>query len=157
MKRPLIIALAVVAAGGLALAAALARPGWLPAWARIRGAEPPAASAKDEAGLYCKEHGVPEKFCTLCHEELTKTLLLCKEHGNVPEDICTKCHPEVEAKYKIEMCPKGHGLPKHFCQECGKAPSASTTRPDDGWCAAHNQPEAECPACPDGARERSPE
>src|SRR4051812_20809291 len=98
MKRPLVILLVVAAVGGLALAAALARPGWLPAWARIQRPGPGAAPAKDEAGLYCKEHGVPEKFCTLCHEELTKTLLLCKEHGDVPEDICTKCHPEVQAK-----------------------------------------------------------
>lgn len=81
------------------------------------------ASSKD-AGLYCKEHGVPEEFCTLCHEELKKSLLLCKEHGNIPEDICTLCHPEVEAKHKIEMCPNGHKLPKHFCMECAKKPAA---------------------------------
>src|SRR5215208_2036536 len=126
MKRPLIISLGVVAVGGLALAAALARPGWLPAWARIRGPEPGAAAAKDqdEAGLYCKEHGVPEKFCTLCHEELKSSLLLCKEHGDIPEDICTLCHPEVAAKYRIKTC-KEHGLPAHFCAKCGKGPSAA--------------------------------
>lgn len=78
----------------------------------------------EDAGLYCKEHGVPEKFCTLCHEELKKSLLLCKEHGDIPEDICTLCHPEVEAKHKIEMCPNGHKLPKHFCMECDKKPAA---------------------------------
>lgn len=83
---------------------------------------PPAATAAnaEDTGLYCKEHGVPEKYCTLCHEELKKTLLLCKEHGDIPEDICTLCHPEVEAKHKIEMCPNGHKLPKHFCMECAK-------------------------------------
>ena len=69
-------------------------------------------------GPYCKEHGVPEKFCTICHPELKDKLLLCTEHGNIPEDICTLCHPEVEKKYDIEMCPKGHGLPKHFCSKC---------------------------------------
>lgn len=76
----------------------------------------------DDAGLYCEEHGVPEKFCTLCHPELKDKLLLCKEHGNIPEDVCTLCHPEVEAKHKIEMCPNGHKLPKHFCMECAKKP-----------------------------------
>ena len=73
-----------------------------------------------DSGLFCDEHGVPEAYCTLCHEELKGTLLLCAEHGNIPEDICTLCHPEVEAKHKIVMCPKGHKLPKHFCYECAK-------------------------------------
>ena len=102
-------------------------PGWarinperLPTWARFGGRAP----AAEDAGLFCKEHGVPEKFCTLCHEELADKLMLCKEHGNIPEDICTHCHPEVAKKYNIEMC-KGHGLPEHFCVECGKGPSAS--------------------------------
>ena len=45
------------------------------------------------------------------------------------------------------MCPKGHGLPKHFCTECGTAPSASLDLPDDGWCATHNTPEALCLEC----------
>src|SRR4051812_13629257 len=113
MKRALSIAMAVVVSAGLiGLAVAAARPSWLPAWARPGGGGAVAAASPEagaDAGLYCKEHGVPEKFCTICHEELTKTLLLCKEHGNVPEDICTKCHPEVQEKYKLEMCPKGHG------------------------------------------------
>lgn len=82
------------------------------------GAEKTAAA--EDAGLYCNEHGVPEKFCTLCHPELKDKLLLCREHGDIPEDVCTLCHPEVEAKYKIEICPNGHKLPKHFCMECSK-------------------------------------
>lgn len=77
-------------------------------------------SATEDAGLFCKEHGVPEKFCTLCHEELKGKLLACKEHGGLPEDICTLCHPDVEKKYNLEMCPNGHKLPKHFCAECSK-------------------------------------
>lgn len=80
--------------------------------------------ASTDTDLYCKEHGVPEKFCTLCHEELKSKLQLCKEHGNIPEDICTLCHPEVEAKNKIEMCPNGHKLPKHFCFKCENKPAA---------------------------------
>jgi len=154
MKRSLAIGIAMVAAV-LILGAALAatRPDWLPAGLRARlpiaAAEPKAEDdhSHDDAGLYCKEHGVPEKFCTLCHEELTKTLELCKEHGNIPEDICTLCHPKAEKKYKLEMCPKGHGLPREFCFKCGKATSASAALPDDGWCASHNTPEALCLEC----------
>jgi cobalt-zinc-cadmium efflux system membrane fusion protein len=84
---------------------------------------PPVAetAVAEDYGLYCREHGVPEKFCTLCHPELSERLLLCPEHGNIPEDICTLCHPEVEPKYDLVMCPQGHGLPEHFCVECGKA------------------------------------
>ena len=154
MKRILILSFSVLIAACLAgVAVAVARPQWMPAWARINpeklptwarfGGQTPAA---EDAGLYCKEHGVPEKFCTLCHEELADKLMLCKEHGNIPEDICTLCHPEVAKKYNIEMC-KEHGLPEHFCFKCGKGPSASLDQPDDGWCAAHNKPEALCPEC----------
>ena len=124
MKRFTSIAVAlVIATVVVALGIAAAKPAWLPSWAR-----PGAVANREDPGLFCKEHGVPEKFCTLCHEELKTTLMLCKEHGNIPEDICTLCHPEVEKKYQIEMCPKGHGLPKEFCVECGKSPSASTPR-----------------------------
>jgi cobalt-zinc-cadmium efflux system membrane fusion protein len=130
----------------------LARPGWVPEWARWdpktrAGGGAVANPRSAEAGLFCKEHGVPEAFCTLCHEELTKTLLLCKEHGNIPEDICTLCHPEVQSRYQIAMCPKGHGLPEHFCVECGKNNPGAAVLPDDGWCSTHNQPEAGCDLC----------
>ena len=83
-----------------------------------------AIQTSEDAGLFCKEHGVPEKFCTICHPELKGKLLLCKEHGDIPEDICTLCHPEVEKKHSLVMCPKGHGLPEHFCTECANKPSA---------------------------------
>ena len=109
MKRILIFSLCALIAVCLAgVAVAVARPQWMPAWARInpeklpawaRFAGPPPAA--EDAGLYCKEHGVPEKFCTLCHKELEDKLLLCKEHGNIPEDICTLCHPEVQKRYDI--------------------------------------------------------
>ncbi|GIW86319.1 MAG: hypothetical protein KatS3mg108_0643 [Isosphaeraceae bacterium] len=114
---------ALIALGGLAavgVALAFVRPDLLPAWARPR-----AASVTSEPPLQCKEHGVPEKFCTLCHKELKSSLTLCKEHGNIPEDICTLCHPELKEKYDITMCPKGHGLPRDFCFKCGTNPSAS--------------------------------
>ncbi|OJW25506.1 MAG: hypothetical protein BGO49_10805 [Planctomycetales bacterium 71-10] len=121
MKRVvtgLLIAAGVVAAAGLGVA--FLRPDLMPAWARPRG-----GAAPSETALQCKEHGVPEKFCTLCHKELKSSLMLCKEHGNIPEDICTLCHPELKEKYDIEMCPKGHGLPRDFCFKCGTNPQAS--------------------------------
>jgi cobalt-zinc-cadmium efflux system membrane fusion protein len=154
MKRIVLggtIALLVVALAGAGLAAARPDlvPAWigidparLPGWARLTG---PASGAVDY-GLYSKEHGAPEKFCTLCHEELTGTLMLCAEHGDIPEDICTLCHPEVEAKYDLAMCTE-HGLPEHFCAQCGNGPGAAASLPDDGWCAAHNMPGAWCPEC----------
>ncbi len=121
MKR---VATGVLIAFGVALAAGLGvaflRPDLLPAWAR-----PPGGDGTTETALQCKEHGVPEKFCTLCHKELKSSLMLCKEHGNIPEDICTLCHPELEKKYDITMCPKGHGLPRDFCFKCGVNPEAS--------------------------------
>lgn len=139
MKRVLIVSVLGFAAAGLA--AYLARPSWLPSW--VGG---PDAAASAESGLYCKEHGVPEKFCTLCHEELKQTLLFCKEHGDVPEDICTLCHPEVKEKHNIATCEE-HGLPASFCYLCEKGPGVSLGAPDDGWCAAHGTPEEFCREC----------
>jgi len=154
MKRIRIISFsALIAVCLTGVAVALVRPHWMPAWTRMNPEKLPswarfggAAPVAEDAGLYCKEHGVPEKFCTLCHKELADKLMLCKEHGNIPEDICTLCHPEVAKKYNIQMC-KEHGLPEHFCFKCGKGPSASLTEPDDGWCAVHGKPEATCPEC----------
>ncbi len=145
MKRTL-TALGIVLATALVVGFGLvwARPDLLPTWAR------PGAGARHAdagSGLYCKEHGVPEKFCTLCHEALAGTLMLCKEHGGIPEDICTLCHPEVEEEHNLRMCPQGHGLPEEFCVECGKVPSASVRLPDDGWCVTHNTPESLCEEC----------
>ena len=77
------------------------------------------SSAAPVAELMCPEHGVTEKFCTICHPEIKNdpNILLCKEHYDIPEDICTACHPELKAK--IKTCP--HELPTAFCQECQKA------------------------------------
>ena len=163
MKRILILSCSVLIAVCLAgVALTVARPQWMPAWARISPEKFPTwarfggpASAAEDAGLFCKEHGAPEKFCTLCHPELSDKLMLCKEHGNIPEDICTLCHPEVAKKYNIKLC-KEHGLPEHFCVKCGKGPSASLGQPDDGWCAAHNKPEALCPECAQARAEGKP-
>ncbi|MBV8281643.1 MAG: efflux RND transporter periplasmic adaptor subunit, partial [Candidatus Eremiobacteraeota bacterium] len=124
MKRILIgVSAAIVGMAIIGLGLAAFRPDLLPAWARPQGS----AASSAETVLQCKEHGVPEKFCTLCHKELKTSLMVCKEHANIPEDICTLCHPELEKKCGIEMCPKGHGLPKHFCFKCEPRPSASSS------------------------------
>jgi membrane fusion protein, heavy metal efflux system len=136
MKKVLIGVVVVIGLGAVVVAGVGSlRPDLVPGWARIGAAH---GGAK-EYGPYCEEHGVPEKFCTLCHPELKDKLLLCPEHGHIPEDICTLCHPDVEKKNDIEMCPKGHGLPKNFCSKCdaeaGK-PAASSNLIDDGYCTA---------------------
>lgn len=144
MKRKLVpsfVAVLVVVTAGIVVA--VARPHWMPGWARIGEKT---TLPTEAAGLYCNEHGAPEKFCTLCHDELKSQLMLCKEHGNIPEDICTLCHPEVEKQYNLRMCQQ-HGLPEAFCYKCGKDSSASPDQPDDGWCAAHGKPEALCQEC----------
>lgn len=145
MKRILIAACAVATASVLIGGAlVVACPDWVPTLAGLGGL---GQGQADDGGLYCKEHGVPETFCTLCHEELAKTLLLCAEHGDIPEEICTLCHSEAEKKYKIEMCPSGHGLPREFCRKCGKSGLASSNWPDDGWCVTHGKPEVWCMEC----------
>ena len=136
MKRMVLgVSAAAVALIIASVAVAIVRPERVPAWARLKTSQ-----AKDY-GLYCEEHGVPEKFCTICHPELKDKLLLCPEHGNIPEDICTLCHPELKEKHDIEVCSE-HGLPKHFCSKCeeksGK-PQASSNLFDDGWCVAFGE------------------
>ena len=112
MKKILIGAIVALGVGAIAFAgAAYLRPEIL---SKLGVAT--AKAEKDDYGLFCKEHGVPEKFCTLCHPELKEKLLLCPEHGNIPEDICTKCHPENAEKYDIKPCEDG--LPAHFCPKC---------------------------------------
>jgi cobalt-zinc-cadmium efflux system membrane fusion protein len=146
MKRILFgIGATVVGVTLIGLGLAAFRPDLMPAWARPKA--PATSEGTTDSGLQCKEHGIPEKFCTLCHEELKDKLMLCKEHGNIPEDICTLCHAELQKKHNIEMCPQGHGLPKHFCIKCGNIPSASTDAADDGWCSEHNRPEILCAEC----------
>ncbi len=145
MKKSQWISIALASFTGIALiglSVAVVKPDWLPSWAKPPGT----AVAAEDAGLFCKEHGVPEKFCTLCHDELKSSLLLCKEHGNIPEDICTLCHPEVAERYQLVMCEE-HGLPESFCYLCGHGENASEEAPDDGWCAAHNTAEALCVEC----------
>jgi len=122
-----------------AIGVAATRPDLLPKWAH---GPAPALAEADDGGLRCVEHGVPEKFCTLCHPELKGKLIWCEEHG-VPEDICTLCHPEVKEKYKVTTCE--HGLPAEYCPKCGKGQAPNLV--NDGWCVEHNEPEATCSKC----------
>lgn len=140
MKR-FIIAFLIIVPLGAAIGVAALRPDLVPKW----GQGPGAHAHPDDGGLYCKEHGVPEKFCTICHPELTASLLWCNEHG-VPEDICTLCHPDVKERYNVTTCE--HNLPAEFCPRCGKG--AAPNLVDDGWCAEHNEPEATCSQCEPG-------
>jgi membrane fusion protein, heavy metal efflux system len=82
-------------------------------------------SVSDKAELMCEEHGVPERFCTLCHPDLQTKLMMCQEHG-VPEEICTICHPESVEKYGLKKICKEHGLPASLCPKCNPATGAQT-------------------------------
>jgi cobalt-zinc-cadmium efflux system membrane fusion protein len=148
MKRVLLIGCGLLIVAGLVtVGAAFTRPDLIPSWAQLRKPQATDTEHSADSGLFCREHGVPEKFCTICHPELKEKLLLCREHGGIPEDICTLCHPEVAKQHNIkELCP--HGLPKHFCKECGGEPSVNAV--DDGWCTPHNQPEETCTECEGG-------
>jgi cobalt-zinc-cadmium efflux system membrane fusion protein len=146
MKRIVAALALLVVAFAAALGVAVVRPDLLTKWAKA----PAVAQAQaDDGGLRCVEHGVPEKFCTLCHPELKGKLMWCEEHG-VPEDICTLCHPEVKAKYDVTTCE--HDLPAEFCPKCGKGQAPNLV--EDGWCEEHNQPEATCPQCKAEAAEK---
>ena len=84
------------------------------AFARNGKAEESADSGKTKVVL-CKEHGVPETICVLCHPKLAaqykKKGDWCKEH-KVPESQCIACHPELEEKYKEMAAGKEAEDPK---------------------------------------------
>jgi cobalt-zinc-cadmium efflux system membrane fusion protein len=144
MKRKSLVIL--VLGGGLGLALLLgltARArGWpLPAWLGFLGG---GEAAREDAGLFCEEHGVPEKFCTLCHAELEGELEMCAEHG-VPEAVCTLCDPGAAERYGLTGICSAHGLPGHLCPRCNGEVAASDGDPD--WCPAHGVPRALCTRC----------
>lgn len=145
-KKRVVLATVVVSAliaGTAGAGAWAARSGWQPpgwlSFLRFGG-----ATQAVDAGLFCKEHGVPEKFCTLCHAELKDKLLLCAEHGNIPEAICTLCHPENAQKYGITLCAE-HGAPESFCVQCNPALGAGEA--ENTWCGEHGLPESLCTLC----------
>ena len=56
-----------------------------------------------KAVVLCKDHGVPEDVCVMCHPKLSKEFKAkgdwCKEH-KVPESQCFACNPDLVAKFK---------------------------------------------------------
>src|SRR3989304_2201334 len=145
MKRVLIGAttVAAIAAGSAGAGIFAVHGGWQPpAWLSFLGTARPEQAV--DAGLFCQEHGVPEKFCTLCHAELKSRLVMCQEHG-LPEEVCTICHPANERKYGLKMICKEHGLPKHLCTKCNPALLGGEVASD--WCAEHGVPESLCTRC----------
>jgi len=89
---------------------------------------------------WCREHGVPESLCTLCHPELKEKLLWCNEHG-LPEALCTLCHPELANRFV--MCTE-HNMPDSYCTICNVS-SEPGDLPD--WCGEHGVPESLCTLC----------
>ncbi len=149
MKLRLFAALGLVAVSGIVLGIAWVRPALVPDWARVGPWRTWGRAA--DAGPRCKEHGVPETLCTLCHPEVKETILLCREHGDIPERLCTLCHPEAARRYGLALCE--HRLPRLFCPTCA-AEHADLHLVDDGWCALHNQPEETCRECEGGHPKR---
>lgn len=118
----LLLSLFMIAAVGVAIAAV---KGWPSVRSESSSADASSEPASgDPSDLWCREHGVPERLCTLCHPELVEKLLWCGEHS-LPEDLCTLCHPELAEQFTT--CT-AHGLPKAFCVACGTA--GGTTAPD---------------------------
>ena len=134
--------LALVALAGTAVVAS--QRGWQPRqWLSLLpggGSQQPV-----DVGLFCTNHGVPEKFCTLCHAELTDKLMLCSEHGNIPEQVCTLCHPENEQKYGLKLICQDHGVPEPFCVQCN--PELAAGEAESDWCGEHGVPESLCTIC----------
>lgn len=62
-----------------------------------------------KAVVLCKDHGVPEDVCVLCHPKLAAAFKKkgdwCKEH-KVPESQCFACVPGLEAKFKAMAAGK---------------------------------------------------
>lgn len=146
MKRSLIVLgsiLGVVAflLGGLALVQAFG--GRLPAW--LGGAPGSAAPPRSEL-LFCKEHGVPEIYCTICHPELAAREPYCQEHGLL-EAICTLCDPTARERLGLRTLCGEHGLPVSFCRECAAGPQGDGLQDADAWCLEHGVPLSLCVRC----------
>lgn len=150
-RTGIFIALGIAAALGLAFAAgrvAVGR-GWQPPpWLGFLGRR---AVVPEDAGLFCREHGVPEKFCTVCHAELKGRLSMCDEHG-VPEAVCTLCDPGAEVRHGLTGICKPHGLPGHLCPRCH--PELAGAAAGSDWCAVHSAPRSLCTRCDPGLADR---
>ena len=111
-----------------------------------------AAEPRDPNRLWCKEHGVYEDECVICHPELAKKAegasaqeaprdpnrLWCNEHG-LYEDECVICHPELANAPKAE--PTAQVAPRD---------------PNRLWCNEHGVYEDECYICHPELKETAP-
>ena len=130
MKRFIAMGTAVVAAALIIGAAvAVSRPNWLPAAVRARlpFAQPGGAAetASEDAGLYCKEHGVPEKFCTLCHEELTRQAPALQGARQHPRGHLHALPPRGGEEVQHRDVPEGARAAQGVLLQVRQGPSAS--------------------------------
>lgn len=119
MKRAVLFLFAFIAIGAACFLAGVFVATHHPQWAAFlkpSASEPAGADGRGH-GEFCAEHGVPERFCTICDPERAKGLDMCAEHG-LAEEICPLCHPESAAKHGVKQLCAPHGLPTAFCREC---------------------------------------
>lgn len=76
----------------------------------------------------CK-HRLSRAACPFCTPALVEKLGPCREHG-VPEALCWICHPRLVAAYKVEndWCG-GHDCPESRCTICGGSCSGTGAEP----------------------------
>lgn len=127
---------------------------------------------RDPDRLWCKEHGVYEDECFLCHpemkpdpENLDPDRLFCKEHG-VYEDRCFLCHPELKGKSKKKPASDGaepvrckeHGVYEETCFLCDPAlkPDPDKLDPDRLFCKEHGVYEDQCFLCHPELKDKKP-
>jgi cobalt-zinc-cadmium efflux system membrane fusion protein len=118
---------------------------------------------RDPNRLWCREHGVYEDECFICHPELAQkktaqeqqrrdpNRLWCSEHG-VYEDECTICHPEIaqpKAKTGHEHHEHGEGVSEHDVHNHAHDDHSSGHVMVGGelFCNEHRVLERECAIC----------
>jgi cobalt-zinc-cadmium efflux system membrane fusion protein len=94
---------------------------------------------RDPSRLWCREHGVYEDQCVICHPELKDKLgkkegkrLFCEEH-RVPEDECGICHPELARDLKPGQSLKIRQISRRSALKAG----IETQRPRAGESSAY--------------------
>lgn len=98
----------------------------------VQNSDATAATAVDDGGWWCVEHGVPEEECALCDPSLVAKFKeagdWCTEH-NRPESQCFLCSParfdkfaaRYEAKFgKKPPKPSGEGQESEHHDHAGK-------------------------------------
>jgi hypothetical protein len=69
----------------------------------------------DHSGWWCQEHGIPEKMCSLCSEEVATRLKKerdwCKIHDRA-QSQCFKCDPGLYKKFEAMYVAKYNKKPE---------------------------------------------